>query len=231
VQPQLRFNKDKRGYENTYLVQPAGARRGRSRTRILYWFRTPPGIRVGRGPLDEDAIRMLEAQNPDVQFDWTRILKGQPQPDTRKAAPAEERDRGRDERGREKKRQRPQAARSAAEPQSPPTSAEPEPLRVEAGPVVEEPTSAAHARLGSEGLGRLRARYSEMLARIGERVADAERQAELKLLAERLNPDAWVTDSDVVAALEGYEATFAALRADLVPARPAAPPSETPADE
>ena len=97
--------------------------------------------------------------------------------------------------------------------------------------IEEEPTSAAHARLGSEGLGRLRARYSEMLARIGDRVADAERQTELKLLAERLNPDAWVTDTDVAVALEGYEATYAALRAELVPARPAAPPAETPADE
>lgn len=226
MQPQLRFNKDKRGYENTYLVQPAGARRGRSRSRILYWFRTPPGIRVGRGPLDEDAIRMLEAQNPDVQFDWTRILKAQPPSDTRKAPVTDER-----ERGREKKRQRPQAARTAPEPDSPTPSPEPAKPRVEARPATEDPTSAAHARLGSEGLARLRARYSEMLARIGERVADPDRQAELKLLAERLNPDAWVTDTDVVAALEGYEATFAALRADLVPARPAAPPAETPGDE
>lgn len=225
MQPQLRFTKDKRGYENTYLVQPAGARRGRSRSRILYWFRTPPGIRVGRGPLDEDAIRMLEAQNPDVQFDWTRILKAQPPPDSRKPPPAEER-----ERGREKKRQRPPEPRGAAEAEAP--RPEPEPSRVEAEPaVIEEPTSAAHARLGSEGLGRLRARYSEMLARIGERIADGERQAELKLLAERLNPDAWVTDTDVVAALEGYEATFAALRADLVQTRPAAPPTATPVDE
>jgi hypothetical protein len=70
-----------------------------------------------------------------------------------------------------------------------------------------------------------------MLARIGERVSDAERQGELKLLAERLNPDGWVTDTDVAAALEGYEATFAALRAELVPARQAGPPADTPVDE
>jgi hypothetical protein len=228
VQPQLRFNKDKRGYENTFLVQPAGGRRGRARSRILYWFRTPPGIRVGRGPLDEDAIRMLEAQNPDVAFDWTRILKAQPPADLRKPAPAEER-----ERGGEKKRQRPQgqAARPKAEP-GPSTPSAAEARHPEPEPVgIDEPTSAAHARLGSEGLGRLRARYSEMLARIGERVADPERQAELKQLAERLNPDAWVTDTDVATALESYEATFAALRAELVPARSAAPPDDTPADE
>lgn len=235
MQPQLRFNKDKRGYENTYLVQPEGNRRGRSRSRILYWFRTPPGIRVGRGPLDEDAIRMLEAQNPEVQFDWTRILKAQPPADPRRAAPSEERER---ERGREKKRQRPQSSRATAEagtpvplPAADAVPAEPEPVIPMAAMIEEEPTSAAHARLGSEGLGRLRARYSEMLARIGDRVGDAERQTELKLLAERLNPDAWVTDTDVAVALESYEATYAALRAELVPARPAAPPAETPADE
>ena len=27
---------------------------GASHTRLLYWFRTPPGVRVGRAPLDED---------------------------------------------------------------------------------------------------------------------------------------------------------------------------------
>ncbi len=50
-------------------------RRGRGQHRILYWFRTPPGVRVGRAAIDEDAIHLLEQHNPDVQFDWTRILK------------------------------------------------------------------------------------------------------------------------------------------------------------
>ena len=54
-----------------------GRRRGKPRSRILYWFRTPPGVRVGRSALDEDAIRLIEQHNPDVEFDWTRILKGQ----------------------------------------------------------------------------------------------------------------------------------------------------------
>jgi hypothetical protein len=56
-------------------VQPAGGGRGR---RLLYWFRTPPGVRVGRAPIDETAIRLLEQHNPDVEFDWTRILKAPP---------------------------------------------------------------------------------------------------------------------------------------------------------
>lgn len=51
-------------------------RRARSRTRILYWFRTPPGVRVGRAPLDEETVRLLEDHHPDIQFDWPQILRG-----------------------------------------------------------------------------------------------------------------------------------------------------------
>ena len=54
-----------------------------------------------------------------------------------------------------------------------------------------------------------------MLARIDERIPEAERQAELKTIAERLNPDAWLTDSEVTSGLESYEATFASLRAAI----------------
>jgi hypothetical protein len=61
----------------------------------------------------------------------------------------------------------------------------------------------------------LRARFSEMLARIDERIPEPERQAELKTIAERLNPDAWLTDGDVTSGLESYEATFASLRAAI----------------
>src|SRR5436309_1118297 len=70
----LRFTRDKRGYENFYLVQPS-QRRGRSSARVLYWFRSPPNVKVGREPFDEHIRRELEAQNPDVTFDWRRILE------------------------------------------------------------------------------------------------------------------------------------------------------------
>ena len=53
---------------------------------------------------------------------------------------------------------------------------------------------------------------AEMLARIDERTQEAERRAELKAIAERLNPDAWVTDADVLAGLDSYETSFEALR-------------------
>jgi hypothetical protein len=71
----LRFTRDKRGYEHFCLVQPTTNRRGKVRTRVLYWFRTPPNVRVGREPFDEALRRALESQNPDVTFDWQKIVE------------------------------------------------------------------------------------------------------------------------------------------------------------
>lgn len=70
----LRFTRDKRGYEYFYLVH-SSQRRGRSTSRVLYWFRTPPNVKVGREPFDEHIRRELEKQNPDVVFDWRKILE------------------------------------------------------------------------------------------------------------------------------------------------------------
>lgn len=231
-------------------------RRGRSRSRVLYWFRTPPGVRVGRAPLDPDAIRLIEAHNPDVTFDWPRILKGdgvpaaaraRPDPQDRRARP--DRSRGGDRPSGDTPRQaRPPAeipGPAAAEPpavpvptttimttpQDPasgpdaPAAAAPEPAleashdrfdetaeASELSPEVRLET-AAGVRLGAEGLGRLRARYAEVIARILEKIEDPAGQGELNAQAERLNPDNWVTDDEVTAGLEQYEAVYESLRA------------------
>ena len=194
-------------------------RRGKTHARLLYWFRTPPGVRVGRAPLDEDAIRLIEASNPSVEFDWPHILKG-PEivPPPRSPAPVERRARPR---LREVPRLDPSpvpASGPAATPLGSPDIALPaaaaEPPA--AGDAPELPvlagSMAASARLGAEGLSRLRARHAEVLARITEKVEDPGRREQLKGDAERLNPDTWVTDDDVAAGLEGYESVFETLR-------------------
>jgi hypothetical protein len=70
----LRFTRDKRGYEHFYLVQPPH-RRDKAPARVLYWFRSPPNVRVGREPFDPAIRRELEMQNPGVSFDWRRIVE------------------------------------------------------------------------------------------------------------------------------------------------------------
>jgi hypothetical protein len=69
----LRVSRDKRGYEHFYLMQPPS--RGKGRPRVLYWFRTPPNVRIGRAPLDPEIQRALESQNPDIAFDWKAIAR------------------------------------------------------------------------------------------------------------------------------------------------------------
>jgi hypothetical protein len=223
----LRFNRDKRGYENTFVVH-SERRRGKSRSRILYWFRTPPGVKVGRAALDEDAIRLIEEMNPSLEFDWPRILKGQGAPPTEPRIPVEHRR----ARPAHAHASRPAVAASVppdepagefadfkaglAELSKPPQE-QPEQQEPEQEPELEpeqtkaEPSSAAHARLGSEGLTRLRARHAATLQRITERVADPVRREEIRARADRLNPDTWVTDEEVTRGLEDYESVLASL--------------------
>jgi hypothetical protein len=148
---------------------------------------------VGRAALDEDAIRLIEAHNRDLEFDWTSILKGQEAPPEQRPFPYERR-----------VKPRPRAFPAPA-PQ--PRHAEPPQPAPEAAEVT-----AAQARLGSEGLARLRARHAEVLARISEKISDPARRDELKSQAEGLDPDTWVTDAEVTAGLEAYETVFESVR-------------------
>lgn len=71
----LKFSRDKRGVEHFSLVQPTTNRRGKIRPRVLYWFRSPPDVKVGREPFDAEVRRALETQNPDIAFDWRAIVE------------------------------------------------------------------------------------------------------------------------------------------------------------
>ncbi|MGE3512193.1 MAG: hypothetical protein AB7N65_25295 [Vicinamibacterales bacterium] len=71
--PFLRFARDKRGYEHTYLIH-ASSKKG-APARILYWYRTPPGVKVGRMAFDDEVRRSLETQHPSITFDWARLME------------------------------------------------------------------------------------------------------------------------------------------------------------
>jgi len=150
-------------------------------------------VRVGRAAIDAEAIRLIEAHHPQIRFDWPQILNGEeeaipPEPPPPPPPP------------RRAEREGPPAAAAPPRPAEPVASA------------PDEPPGPAHARLGSEGLARLRARHADVLASIDRRTQDEHRRQQLYEQAARLNPDNWSTDADVARALEDYETVLASLR-------------------
>jgi hypothetical protein len=235
--PFMRFSRDRRGYEHTYVLHTTRGQ-GRQEPRILYWFRTPPHVRVGRAAIDEEAIRLLEGAHPDVQFEWSRMLKAQPppQPLPEEQASRRRRDRGRQDRGRTQGPRREQVAppvdheeiepspRETAEPEvvaelEPIEPLEPlEPMEpMEAMEAVVEPRERAESKglLDSAVLEQLRTRYAELLTRINQRIADPVQRDVLRGEAERLNPETWVTPQEARTGLEHFEQWFEAIRAQL----------------
>jgi len=76
----VKISRDKRGYETYYLLEPSSDRSRQSRPRILFWFRTPPQVKVGREPFSEEIRQAIESQNPELKFDWARLMATSPPP-------------------------------------------------------------------------------------------------------------------------------------------------------
>jgi hypothetical protein len=201
--PFLRVIRDKRGYETTYLMHwyREGARQ---RSRILYVFRSPGGVRVGRESLEPDVLRDIEAQHPDIAFDWKAVLDNRQVVDT---TPDIRRPRKRrqseDEAAVGVEAAPPKAgpsARSAVEGQSAEGgSVAPKPP---GGDAVAQRLSIPQAIEGAtpdEQSAFLARWYPIVRERIPLRTADPMRREALLALAERLNPAAW-TDADQIAA-------------------------------
>lgn len=265
--PTLRFSRDRRGYESTYLVHTSKRRPGAEQSHLLYWFRTPPHVKIGRAAFDEDAIRMLEEQHPNVEFEWDRILttKAPAAPesrDPRDARPARRPDR---RPVREIRRDPPRAALPGvpAPVAAPPIELEATdaatwppsaPAREVAPPAIDTPVaplelpppmvavspagpparrfvrvfdapgdaapapkhhatepSVGERLLGAEQLTVLRARHAEILARISVRGGEPARVEALREQAASVDPDTWVTESEVTAGLAAVDATLAEL--------------------
>jgi hypothetical protein len=216
--PFLRVIRDKRGYETTYLMH--WFREGnRQRSRILYVFRTPGGVRVGRAALEPDVLRHIEAEYPDIDFDWTVIRDNQ-----QIVEPVME------QRRRRPKREEPEAAAPAVvEPvETPPVT----PAAPQARPAAIP--SAIQGTTPDEQIAFLTEWYPVVRERIPQRTSDPARLEALLALAERMNPAAW-TDADQIAsglqeaaqALERLSYVFAKRRRRSR-RRPATASSSTP---
>lgn len=210
----LRVTQDSRGYQSTYLLH---ARHPGERPRVLYWYRSAPGVRVGRPPLDEDAIRTIEEQHPDVDFDWPQILEvgsaiapeiiEQRPPRPRRPKPAPPRQQApadvpdpastRDE-GAVVAPVKPVEApvAPAQPPLPPPSSREPDLLR---------------DLVGREIATRLRARYRELRSRL-DQLAGEPRQAAWEAQLETINPERWSTPDEILRGITNADATYERLR-------------------
>ncbi len=239
--PFLRFSRDARGYESTYLCHTFRRSNGPPELRVLYWFRSPPGVKVGRPALASDVIRAIEESNPALRFDWDKILKVKPQP------PPDPGRAGRDE--HRPRRRRGSAAAGATSPAPSARSATPSrapfgqsdasrrngpaegpakpaeavdaggrasdltPQPGEVGVGTDEPLRhVALAVTDDEGLARLRARYAEIQTRIGDRFRDPARLEELRSQAALIDPDGWRTIDEARARIASLDDTTAALR-------------------
>lgn len=194
--------RDKRGYETTYLIH--WLRDGpRQRSRILYVFRTPPGVRVGRSVLEPAVMRELEARYPDVEFDWRALV------DTQQVVEASPEPRRPRRRRPEDDQETPPVV--APVPESLPvpdlgTSVEPGAPEAEKVTVMPaQPRSLVPAAIEGatteERIAWLRAYHPQVRERIPHRTHHSVRRAALYLLAERLNPESWVGDEAIAKGL------------------------------
>jgi len=215
--PFLRLTRDRRGFENTFLLH---ADHPGAKPRLLYWYRTAPGVLLGRQALDEDAIRTIEENHPDIEFDWPAIL-ALSEVMTPEDEPAVVAVRPNRKRRRDPRRDFRDAERDTAVEPVDPTDQEPEPTSEPLEPLeplepmdpAERPRSSLVDELAGREVARaLRARYAEIRGRIES--LDGDRAAWLAR-AEAINPDAWQTPEAVLLGVSNAGATYEKLKSEL----------------
>ena len=181
--PFLRVIRDKRGYETTYLMH--WFREGsRQQSRIIYAFRSPGGVRVGRAPLEPEVLRQIEARHPDIEFDWPVVL------DNRQVIESSP------EQRRPLKRRRDDAAPRPAPAPAAPTAAPPATPRFVVPPRIEGETADAQ-------IAFLAHWYAAVREQVEQRVQEPARREALLALCERLNSATWTDADETTAGLAG----------------------------
>src|SRR5262245_1987058 len=147
----------------------------RQRSRILYVFRSPGGVRVGRGALDPDVLREIEAQYPEIAFDWKDVREHQqhiemsPEPRRRKPPKREE----------GVVAAAPEAAPPAPVPAQPPPSSPAQAPSASATPPASAVPSAIDGATPDDQIAFLGKWYVLIRERIPRRTSDPVRQQAL----------------------------------------------------
>ncbi|HYB94562.1 MAG TPA: hypothetical protein VEC39_06295 [Vicinamibacterales bacterium] len=209
--PFLRLTRDRRGFENTFLLH---ADRPGDKPRLLYWYRTAPGLIQGRPALDEDAIRTIEESHPDIDFDWPAILALSEVMIHEEEAPAKPA-----RQTKKPRREREPAPRREEQPVDDPVDEQRD--EDAAPPALNSPAPAPSANrlleelAGREIAARLRARYTDIVSRIEEKgVDDPSREGWLKRAAA-INPELWVTPEAILEGVRNADAVYDQLRSEL----------------
>src|SRR5262245_8418940 len=157
----------------------------RQRSRILYVFRSPGGVRVGRAALEPDVLRQIEDLYPDIDFDWQDVREHQQHI----------------EMSAEPRRRKPPKREDVDVP-VPVAAPVPVPVPV---PITQPPSpsqgvvpAAIEGATPDDQIAFLGRWYTIIRERIPKRTSDPARQDALLALTERLNPAAW-TDADQIA--------------------------------
>jgi len=220
--PYLRLTADRRGVEHTFLLHVAAPG---ERAKILYWYRTVPGVKIGRPALDDAAMRALEEQYPTIDFDWPYILDVGAMTPVEVEAPIPP---------RKRKPRRPEAddddAAADLAPARPVPAAEPgQSMAGGADPVVPPPVIADDngPDLLSELLGRgiaasMRDQYAALAESIDRAPGEPAAKAAWRERLARLDPDGWESPEAVLAGMATVQRDVDALRDEVERATPGA---------
>lgn len=206
--PYLRLVADRRGVEHTYLLHtPAPG----EKTKVLYWYRTAPGLRIGRPALDDTAMRTLEEQYPHIDFDWQYILDMGAMTPVEVESPLPPRKR------KPAPRAEPEDEPEPADEPRPPAPADHAAAASADEPAADEPASPAGPDLLTELLGRgiaqrLRDRHAELEALVEAASADPAVKAGWRERLAAIDPDAWESPEAVLAGMAHAEREGDALR-------------------
>jgi hypothetical protein len=210
--PHLRLTADRRGNENTFLLHSSAPG---ERPKVIYWYRTAPGLRLGRPALDDGAMRTLEEQYPDIDFDWPYLLDmaSMTPVEVEAQVPVRKRKPRRDDADDDG------SADPVAAPR-PPREAGAAPAGPTSKAVEDEPPAVGAFDLLGELLGRgiassLRARHAELSACVEASPADSALKATWRARLGAIDPDAWTTPEQVMAGIATVETDAEALHAAI----------------
>ena len=179
------------------------------RAKVIYWYRTAPGLRLGRPALDDGAMRTLEEQYPDIDFDWPYILDmaSMTPVEVEGPVPVRKRKPRRDDDDDMDAASEPVAA---ARPVTTPASVAVEADDAAAADAPAGDPLAGEFDLLGELMGRgiatsLRANHRDLAAELETSPADPALKAAWRERLASIDPDGWTSPDDVLAGMASVE--------------------------